>query len=84
MVTSEEIKEMMADYVTVTLKIPKPIAEWYKDTRTGNLEDRLTLELVELVLSEVEGIQTELLMEKFGLKQVFKDYGVLPSYYKDP
>jgi len=69
--------------VEVTIKLPKPIAEWYR-YKGEKLEERLTREIVELVLSEVEGIQSELLMEKFGLKQVFKDFGVLPDYYEDP
>jgi len=70
--------------VEVTLRLPKPIAEWFKDEDTKNLEDRLTLELIGVVLSQVEADNAELHMRKYGLRQVFKDYGVLPSYYKDP
>jgi len=70
--------------VEVTLKLPKPIVEWFRDEDTKNLEDRLALELIEVAFSQVESEDAELLMRKYGLKQVFKDYGVLPSYYKDP
>jgi len=74
---------MSEEYVEVTLKLPNPIVNWFKDEETKNLEDRLVRELIGIVAAEVDGVEAELIMGKFGLKQVFKDYDVLPSYYKD-
>ena len=69
--------------VEVTLKLPKPIADWFTDELTVNLEDRLVQELVEIVASQVDCDDPELLMNKYGLKPVFKEYGVLATYYMD-
>jgi len=75
---------MSKDFVEVTLRLPKPIVDWFKDEDTKNLEDRLARELIEIVFSQVESGDPEMLMRKYGLRQIFKDCGVLPSYYKDP
>lgn len=77
--------------IEVTLKLPKQIAEFIKDSwSTDNLEETLTKEIVSISYSQVDaeanekGIFPEELMKKYGLLPIFKDYGVLPSYIKEP
>ena len=76
--------------VKVTLKLPKQIAEFIKDSwSTDNLEETLTKEIVSISYSQVDaeanekGIFPEELMKKYDLLPIFKKYGVLPSYYKE-
>lgn len=69
--------------VEVTLKLPKAIVDFLGKE---NLEQRLTKDVIEGVLSQIEGdyFSPETVMANHGLKQIFKQYNVLPSYYKDP
>ena len=74
MVTSDEVKEMLADYVTVTLKIPKQVAEWFKDSYTETLEKRLEAEIVEICYAQIDAVEPKFMAEKYNLKPVFKEY----------
>ena len=76
--------------VEVTLKLPKQIAKFIKESwSTDNLEKTLTKEIVDLSYSQVEveanekGIFPEELMKKYGLLPIFKQYGTLPGFYKE-
>jgi len=59
--------------VEVTLKLPKPINDWFTDQDTKNLADRLVQELVEIVASQVDSGDSRLILRKYGLKSVFKE-----------
>jgi len=63
------------EFVEVTLKLPKPITEWFQHSQKS-LEKVLERVVVEHVYAEVDGVEPDLIMEKFGLKQIFKDYGL--------
>jgi len=63
------------DYVDVTLKLPKPITEWFQHSQES-LEKVLERVVVEHVYAEVDGVEPDLIMEKFGFKQIFRDYGL--------
>jgi hypothetical protein len=74
----------------VTLELPKQIAEFIKDSwETNNLEETLTKDIIKLCLSQLEadaneaGVFPEQLISKYGLLQIFKNFGVLPKYYKE-
>jgi hypothetical protein len=73
--------------VKVTLELPKPVADFIKETwSTSNLEDTLTKEIVQMCVSSIEGdfdAEPEEEMKKYGLLQIFKQYGVLPKYYNE-
>lgn len=73
--------------VKVTLELPKPIAEYIKaEYPSDNLAETLTKGIVEDVLSSIEGdfdVDTEEEMRKRGFLPIFKQYGVLPTYYKE-
>jgi len=76
MVTKEEI-EMLADYVPVTLKIPKEVAEWFKDSYTATLEERLTAEIVEVCYAQIDAVTPKMIVNRYpGLKETFKEYGL--------
>jgi len=77
MPTMEEIEGMLADYVTVTLKVPKQVAEWFKDTYTETLEKRLTAELVEVCWAQIDAADHKVLIGKYGLGPVFKEYALI-------
>ena len=72
----KEVEELLADYVEVTLRLPKQVVEWFKD-QTENVEKRLTQEVVELAYAQIEGTGPEALMAKYGLKPVLKEYGLI-------
>ena len=76
--------------VEVTLKLPKQITEFIKDSwDTDNLEETLTKEIVEISYAQLDadanekGIFQEELIEKYGLLPIFKQYGTLPGSYKE-
>jgi len=74
MVTQEEVEDTLADYVTVTLKVPKQVTEWFKD-QTDNLEERLTEELVEVCYAQIDAVTPKMITAKYpGLKETFKEY----------
>ena len=73
---SKEEIEMLADYVTVTLKIPKEVAEWFKDTYTTTLEERLTAEIVEVCWAQIDNVEPKTIIGKYHLGLVFKEYGL--------
>ena len=67
-------------YVEITIKLPKPVAEWFS-LFTTNLADTLEDELVQLCQAEIENLDVVLtpegLMGRFGLKPVFQKYGLI-------
>jgi hypothetical protein len=74
----------------VTLELPKPITKFIKDSwSTNNLPETLTKEVINLCVSQLEadanesGVFPEELMKKHGLLPVFKQYRVLPEYYRE-
>lgn len=69
--------------VEVTLRLPKALVDFIR-TMEGDVEEYLAYTVVDLHMSYVEGIDAKMLMDHFKLKPVFKEYGVLPSYYGDP
>jgi hypothetical protein len=62
--------------VKVTLELPKQVADWFTD-ETAPLEKRLTDELVELCLSQIDGSTKDTLIAKYGLGPVFKEYELI-------
>ena len=75
------------EIVQVTLKLPKQITEFIKaEWPTDNLEETLTKGIIEDCLSALEGdfdTEPEETVNKYGLLPIFKQYGFLPSYYKE-
>ena len=76
--------------VQVTLKLPKQITEFIKESwGTDTLEETLTKEIVELCLSQIDAdagekeIYPEELVKKYGLFSVFKQFDIIPSHYKE-
>jgi len=73
----------------VTLELPKEIVDFIKDVE-GDVQKYITHVVMELHVSYIEGLSIdtgedpETIMNKYGLKPVFKAYGVLPCYYRDP
>ena len=70
------------EIVKVKLELPKNVADWFTD-KNAPLEKRLTAELVELCLSQIDGSTKDTLIAKYGLKSVFKEYDLIPSSYKE-
>ena len=75
------------ELVEVTLKLPKQIAEFIKETyHTDNLEKTLTKEIVEVSCSQVDAEDddvAEALVKKYDLLPIFKQYGILPNHYQE-
>lgn len=76
--------------VKITLDLPTRIAEFIKDSwPTNDLGKTITKEMVELCISQIEAdanaeaIRPEQLIKKYGLFSVFKQYGVIQSYYSE-
>ena len=76
--------------VKVTLELPKQLADFIKDSwATDNLSETLTKEIVTLCVSQLEadaneeGIKPLELGNKYVLIPIFKQYEVLPSYYRE-
>ena len=81
-----EVVEMSGETecVNVTLKLPKPIVAFVKDIE-GDVEKFLTYAVVDFMMAHLEAIgAATIFMKKYGLKRVFKEYGVLRRYYGDP
>ena len=73
--------------VEVTLRLPKPVVDWFKsecESHGEAVEDWLTQEIVQLAFAQIECTNAEMLMHKYKLKAVFKEFEVLPEYYGDP
>lgn len=71
------------EFVELTVKIPKPLFEFLFDTEI-NIEEFIKRMVVEAVLANIEEMTPKILMDRYNLKPVFKEYGVLPKYYGDP
>ena len=69
--------------VEVTLRLPKALVD-FLEIMEGDIKEYLTHTIVDLHMSYVEGLDAKMLMQVFKLTPVFKEYGVLPSYYGDP
>ena len=75
--------------VEVTLKLPKRVVDFIRDVE-GKVEEYLVQCIVDLHVSYVECLASdtkeypEKIMDQYGLRPVFKSYGVLPCYYRDP
>ena len=72
--------------VDVTLKLPKAIIDFIKAVdQPKSLEEYLTSHTVETMQSYLEMLESSpgVLMERFKLKPVFKQYDVLPSYAEE-
>lgn len=75
--------------VEVTLELPKPIAEYIKESwSTDNLEETLTKETVILCLAQLDadandqGILPREIISKYNLLPIFKKFGVhIPAFY---
>ena len=67
----------------MTVKIPKAVVDFIKDME-GDVEKYVAYTIVDLMFSYVESVNAEQLMDRYDLKSVFKEYGVLPCYYGDP
>lgn len=65
------------EFVELTVKIPKPIFEFLFDTEI-DVEKHIVQIVVEAVYSDVESGLSKLIMKKYSLEPVFKEYGVLP------
>ena len=72
--------------VKVTVKLPKAIVDFLKDTERA-VEKYIEDNVVGCVMSDLEFEfshipKVEEVIRKYGLKPVFKEFGVLPSYYE--
>jgi len=77
-------KEMSKqETVEVTLRLPKQVVEWFKDTSTESLEKRLEAELVEICYAQIDAATADLLIDKYGLRPVFKEYGLISEAKKN-
>ena len=69
--------------VEVTLKLPKAVVDFIKSVdKPESLEEYLVQQIVETMQSYVEMLECTagLLMNRFNLGPVFKEYGVFPDY----
>ena len=72
--------------VDVSLKLPKAVIDFIKAVdQPESLEEYLTSHTVETMESYVEMLESSpgILMERFNLKPVFKQYDVLPHYAEE-
>ena len=67
------------DYVEVTVKLPKEVAQWFS-LFSSNLAETLEDELVQLCQAQIDNsdvvLSPDILRDKFGLKSVFQKYGL--------
>ena len=76
--------------VEVTIKLPKAIVDFIKDQEGKDVSGYITHCIMELHVSYLENVSdetgedAETVMNQYNLKPVFKEYGVLPCYYKQP
>jgi len=68
--------------VEVTLKLPKAVVDCIRALE-GDPAKWIAHEIIELMVSYVECVNATQLMNKYGLKPVFKEHGVLPLYYNN-
>ena len=77
-------------FETVTLRLPKQVVDFIRDRESKDVQKYLEYCIVDLHMSDVECVcqdtmeDPEEVMDWYGLKPVFRAFGVLPSYYKDP
>jgi len=79
----EKEKMSKEETVEITVKLPKAVYDFIKDME-GDVAEFVAYNIVELMVTYVEGINASRLMDKYNLKPAFKAYSVLPCYYKDP
>ena len=67
------------EFVEVTIKLPKPIAEFLQTfpSKNQNLEETITFIIIEHVRIDVENAE-ETLTDTYNLEPIFKKYEVEP------
>jgi len=73
----------VVEKVKLTIELPKALVDFIQTVDTPeSLEKYLENHIVETMQSYVELLESSagILTERLGLKPVFKEYGVLPSY----
>lgn len=73
--------------VEVTMKLPKAIVDFLKDAER-DVAKYIEKNVVGCVMSDLECDflhipKVEEVIRKYGLKPVFKEFGVLPGYYNN-
>ncbi len=63
--------------VKVTVELPKNVVEWFKESETESIKKILEYRLIELCHSEVDGITPDVIISKFALEPIFKEYGLM-------
>jgi hypothetical protein len=67
------------DYVEVTVKLPREVAEWFS-LFSSDLAETLEDEIVQLCQAQIDNsdvlLSPEALTERFQLKPVFQKYGL--------
>jgi len=67
---------MSEEFVEVTLRLPKPIVDFWRD-QTDNLEERLVAEIVDLSSAAIDAVTPKMIADKYpGLKETFQEYGI--------
>jgi len=66
--------------VEVTLRLPKAVVDCIREME-GDPAMFIAGEIIGLMVSYLESVDATQLMDKYDLKPVFKEHGVLPSYY---
>jgi len=68
--------------VEVTVKLPKAVVDLIRDME-GDPAKWISQEILDLMVSYIESVNATQLMDKYNLKPVFKEHGVLPPYYNN-
>ena len=66
--------------VEVTVKLPKAVVDCIRELE-GDPAKWIAQEIIDLMVSYLESVDATQLMDKYGLKSIFKEFGVLPCYY---
>ena len=66
--------------VEVTVKLPKAIVDCIRDME-GDPAKWISKQIIDLLVSYIECVDETQLMDKYDLKPVFREHGVLPCYY---
>jgi hypothetical protein len=78
---------MSEEFVSLTVKLPKPVAKFLsalKEAFNFDVEDYLTSMIIQCLKADIDTLETPLIsgkeiIAKFGLKEVFKAYGLEAS-----
>jgi len=85
-IEKEKDKMSKQETVEITVKLPKAIVDYLKCMKS-DVAEYIQSSVVGYIQADIEfehmhPILPEKVMEKYGLKTIFKEYGVLPCYYE--